>query len=155
MKQWVNNIEQLREAYSQIADDMREDEKPRSIDVKIATHKRTAEINSVFHIVLRQIRKHLFKTGLGFVEYEDEFTGKQVKMPLDEEVVKNVVKDQLGTKFTFLGSLIAKPTRIYEHDEMIRTLGKIDAWAARELNLQLVYKKRLQAIEEKYNADTT
>jgi len=153
MKQWVNNIEQLREAYAQIAEDMREDHKPRSIDVKIPVNKRSAEINSVFHIVIRQIRKHLFKSGLGYVEYEDEYTGT-VRMPLDDDMVKALVKQILGTKITVLETSFAKPTRNYQHDEMYRKLKHLEVWASSELNFDLVYQKRIDDIEKKY-ADQT
>jgi len=152
-KQWIGNIKDLRESYRQIAEDMKRDHKPRSLEVKVVANNRTLELNAVFHIVIRQIRKHLFDGGLGFVEYEDEITGKRVRMPLDEEMVKGIVKDQLGTKFTVLGSEIAKPTRLYSQEEMVRTLGKIDSWCSTDLNLQIVYKSKLEAIAEKYGDD--
>ena len=149
MKLWVSNLEQLREAYVMAAEDMA-DGKPHSVEFKPVRDTRNNAINSVFHIVVRQIRKHLFKSGMGYVEYEDEFTGAQVRMPLDDELVKDVVKSELGTRFVVMGVEIPQPTRMYEQAEMAHTLKRIDAWAAHDLNLVIKYKERVKAIEEKY-----
>lgn len=150
MKIWCNTLHQLQDAFRQVAEDMREDQKPRSIDVKIPVNKRSAELNAVFHLVLRQVRKHLFSEGIGFVEYEDEATGKPVRMPLDEEMVKELVKDKLGIKFRVMDISLSKPTRAYTHDEMLKVLRLIEAWAANDLGLVIVYKEKVRAINEKY-----
>lgn len=154
MKQWIGNVEDLREAYKQISEDITLDHKPRSLEVKITVNRRSLELNAVLHIVIRQIRKHLFDSGLGYVEYEDEATGKLVRMPLDEEMVKELVKDKLGVKFQVMGISLSKPTRIYTHDEMLRVLRQIEVWAANDLGLQIVYKDKVRAINEKYKDDS-
>lgn len=154
MKQWFNTPAQAYEGYKQIAEDMRADGKPRSLDVKIPVNKRSLEHNALLHLVIRQVRKHLFDHGKGFYSYEDEATGRMVRMPLDDETVKNYIKKCLGVKVEIMDIILAKPTREYSPTQMWRLLGFIDEWAATDLNFQIVYKKKLEAIEEKYRDES-
>lgn len=150
MKAFCSSVSILRDTFNEIREEMLADEKPRSVDWRIVRPTRSLEQNDLFHVVIRQIRKHLFDSGRGIVEYEDEVSSRRVRMPLDEQIVKDLVKQTLGTVFVVMGKRIAKPTAKYEPHEMWNLLQKIDAWAATDLGLQIVYKKRWQAIEDKY-----
>lgn len=154
MRIWCNTPEQLRDAFNLVREEMLEDHKPRSIFVTIPVEKRTLEQNGLLHAIFTQIRKHLFTQGIGYMEYEDEETGRMIRSPVTDEDVKDEVKRRHGIRVWVLGRLRPLSTTKYSYRQMQKFIHRIDAWAATDLDLRIVYKKRLQSIEEKYRDAT-
>lgn len=97
--------------------------------------KRTEDQNALFHVWVREITTRLVESGVS----------------ISEAMVKEVMKHTVGNNVDVLGVNISMPTSKYrrgdedlsqaEHDKGVLSfdgfLREIQAWSAREINLEL------------------
>jgi len=103
--------------------------------VKPATKDlRSLDQNALEHVVFRIILTHLVANGVRIREDGPLFKNIEAH----ERVVKDLCKAALGIQVETLFGTVPKPTKYYKTDEMADFITRIQAWAAMDLNLEIM-----------------
>ena len=139
---WCEDLDDLRTAFVSISEDMKTNNKPINVTVKTEKWSASKAQKGLMFALVRQVRKHFFKSGIGYVEYVDQATGMIVRLPMDDEMVLNVLKRVAGAEVTALGHKSLLSVKSYTVDMMTLFIQGIDTYAATELGLKLKFKKK-------------